>query len=215
MRRRPTSVKGLEALGRVRLSPSFFLRDFLYSDVATIHGLQNVPDDPNLAIAAGTRLCTDLLEPLQSVFGRVAIRGAYRTAEVNALCNRLGENCARNATAAGRHLWDRRDAGGCMGAMACIVVPRVYDRFHGEGDWRKLAWWIHDHLPYSKLQIFPKLFAVNIGWHERPKRRIDSYAAPRGLLTAPGMANHAGSHETEWRDLHACMRPDGRADRSV
>ena len=28
--RKPGSMKGLEELGRVRLSPSFFLRDFLY-----------------------------------------------------------------------------------------------------------------------------------------------------------------------------------------
>ena len=29
--RKPGSVKGLEELGRVRLSKNFFLRDFLYS----------------------------------------------------------------------------------------------------------------------------------------------------------------------------------------
>jgi len=35
---------------------------------------------------------------------------------------------------------------------------------------------------------------VNIQWHERPARRIRSYAAPAGLLTKEGMANHSGSH---------------------
>jgi hypothetical protein len=57
-----------------------------------------------------------------------------------------------------------------------------------------MAWWIHDHLPYSELQFFPKLAAFNIGWHERPRRRIDSFIAPRGCLTRPGMENHAGDH---------------------
>jgi hypothetical protein len=38
------------------------------------------------------------------------------------------------------------------------------------------------------------LAAFNIGWHERPRRRIDSFIAPRGCLTRPGMANHEGSH---------------------
>src|SRR4029077_17170051 len=61
-------------------------------------------------------------------------------------------------------------------------------------DWRALAWWIHDHLPYSQLQFFPKLAAFNIGWHERPRRRVDSFIAPKGCLTRPGMANHDGSH---------------------
>jgi len=32
-RRRPNSVRGLEELGRVRLSRNFFLRDFLLSDI--------------------------------------------------------------------------------------------------------------------------------------------------------------------------------------
>lgn len=205
MRRRPTTVAGLAELGRVRLSHSFFLRDFLFSDIATIHGLQNIPDDPDLAIATGSRLCQDLLEPLQAIFGRIAIRSAYRAAEVNALGNRLGDNCATNAANGGLHIWDMRDAMGLSGAMACIVVPRVWDRFHRPGEWRMLAWWIHDHLPYSRMQFFPKLFAFNIAWHERPSRRITSYAVPRGLLTKPGMANHEGSHEAEWRDLVACM----------
>jgi hypothetical protein len=26
--------------------------------------------------------------------------------------------------------------------------------------------------------------AVNVGWHERPKRRIDSYAEPKGRWVA-------------------------------
>ena len=201
MRRTPKSVAGLADLGRARLSPSFFLRDFLFSDIAAIHGLPNVPDNPDLAVAAGSRLCVELLEPLQEKFGRIAIRSAYRSAAVNQLGNRLGENCAWNEADLAGHIWDRRDAAGHMGAMACIVLPRVWDRFHGPGEWRHLAWWIHDHLPYSKLQFFPKLFAFNISWHERPVRRISSFAAPRGLLTKPGMANYGGSHEAEWRAL--------------
>jgi hypothetical protein len=60
-RRKPRSVRGLEALGRVRLSRSFFMRDFLYSEIANLHGIPNVPDDLDLAIAAGCRLCEELL----------------------------------------------------------------------------------------------------------------------------------------------------------
>ena len=62
---------------------------------------------------------------------------------------------------------------------------------------RALAWGVHDNLDYAHLQFFPKLAAFNIQWHERPLRRIDSFIAPRGRLTKPGMANHAGRH-TEW-----------------
>jgi hypothetical protein len=76
--------------------------------------------------------------------------------------------------------------------MASIVVPWFADRYAAGTSWQAMAWWIHDHLPYSELQFFPKLAAFNIGWHEQPKWRIYSFIAPRGLLTKPGMANHAG-----------------------
>jgi len=147
-----------------------------------------------LAIAAGRKLCEQLLEPLQETFGRLAIRSAYRAPAVNEFGNRHGLGCASNLRNYGRHIWDRRDAEGAMGAMATIVVPWFADRYHDGADWRALAWWVHDHLPYSQLQFFPKLAAFNIGWHERPQRRIDSFIAPRGCLTRPGMANHEGSH---------------------
>jgi hypothetical protein len=37
----------------VRLSPSFFMRDFLYSEIANFHGIPNIPDHPDKAIEAG------------------------------------------------------------------------------------------------------------------------------------------------------------------
>src|SRR6201998_3810855 len=83
MRGRPGSVRSLEELGRVRLSASFFMRDFLHSEIADFHGIRNIPDDPDLAIAAGRKLCEQLLEPLQATFGRLAIRSAYRAPSVN------------------------------------------------------------------------------------------------------------------------------------
>lgn len=199
--KKPASVATLTEFGRVRLSKSFFMRDFLFSDIAAIHGFSNIPDDPDLAIAAGSRLCEELLEPLQDAFGRIAIRSAYRSPEVNGFGNENGYNCASNEANAAAHIWDRRDADGFMGATACVVVPSFWDRFNGEGDWRKLAWWIHDHLPYSSLYFFPRYWAVNINWHERPERRIDSYAKPVGCLTKPGMANHEGRHEEQWRGI--------------
>lgn len=63
MMKTPNSVATLEDLGRVRLSSSFYMRDFLYSEIANMHGIQNVPDDPDLAIESGRNLCETLLEP--------------------------------------------------------------------------------------------------------------------------------------------------------
>ena len=81
--RKPASMKDLEELGRVRLSLNFFMRDMLYSEISNFHGIPNIPDDPELAIAAGTRLCEELLEPLHATFGQVSIRSAFRCVAVN------------------------------------------------------------------------------------------------------------------------------------
>ncbi|MGI9355977.1 MAG: hypothetical protein ACR2PF_12555, partial [Rhizobiaceae bacterium] len=36
--------------------------------------------------------------------------------------------------------------------------------------------------PYSEMYFFPKLAALNLSWHEKPKRSIGSYIRPKGLL---------------------------------
>lgn len=201
------SVEGLTAFGRVRLSKSFFMRDFLFSDIASVHGFNNVPDDPDLAIEAGTRLCTELLEPLQDAFGRIAIRSAYRSSEVNGFGNEMqsggkkGYNCASNEANSGGHIWDRCDADGAMGATACVVVPSFWDRFQAEGDWQRLAWWIHDHLPYSTLEFFPTYWAFNINWSERPKRDIYSYANPKGWLHRSSKGDPEVDRSNLWTDI--------------
>ena len=199
--RQPRSVKALEDLGRVRLSENFFLRDFLYSEIAIMHGFQNIPGDPDLAIAAGRALCENLLEPLQARFGKISIRSAYRSPEVNHFGNINKLNCGRNETNYAGHIWDRRDAQGRMGATACIVVNRFVPYYERTGDWEAMAWWVHDHLPYDELEFFPKLSAFNLNWREHPKRRIHSFIPPRrGVLTKPGMANFEGRHEAEYAE---------------
>jgi len=204
--RKPGSVRSAENFGRVRLSASFYMRDFLYSEIANMHGFTNVPDDPDLAIAAGRRLCEELLEPLQATFGRVAVRSAYRSPQVNAYGCKYYHNCGSNERNRARHIWDQRSSDGGMGAMACIVIPWLADRLDKGVTWPAMAWWIHDHLPYSELQFFPKLAAFNIAWHEYPKRRITSFAPPRGLMTKPGMPNHDGDHGEHYRGFPELRR---------
>ena len=190
----PTNVKALEELGRVRLSQNFFMRDFLHSEVAEIYGIPNIPEDPDLAIEVGRRLCKELLEPLEAQFGRIAVRSGYRSCWVNELCNEKKHNCASNEKNYAAHIWDRLDADGNKGVTACIVIPWFADYLTEGGDWRELAWYIHDTLPYSSLSFFAKLGAFNIRWRENPVRRIDSYLKPKGCLIKPGMPNHGGTH---------------------
>jgi hypothetical protein len=73
-----------------------------------------------------------------------------------------------------------------MGATACVVIPAFWDA-HGQepGGWRIRARRIDENLPYSSLYFFPTPWAVNINWHERPVRRVDSYAEPKGRWRSP------------------------------
>ena len=183
--RRPQSMWSLETLGRVRLSKYFYMREFLYSEIANIHARQNIPENPELAIANGRALCEALLDPLEETFGRVAVRSGYRSPELNAFGNELKLNCARNDNPIECHIWDR-DEGANGIAGASIVIPWFADQYDQGRDWRDLAWWMHDHIPYSEIWFFPKLAAFNLVWRPKPLRRIDSYIAPRGTLLKPG-----------------------------
>ncbi len=53
--RKPQTVKALEELGRVQ--KSFFMREFLYSEISQVEDIPNISDNPELAIIAGKNLC--------------------------------------------------------------------------------------------------------------------------------------------------------------
>ena len=175
----------METLGRVRLSKHFYMRDFLHSEIGSFYGIPNIPDDPDLAIENGKQLCEALLDPLQETFGRIAIRSGYRSSTLNKFGNENKLNCARNDANYGHHIWDRVDEKG-LGAGTSLVIPWFADRYAHGRDWRDLAWWIHDHLPFSDLCFFPKLSGMNLSWRARPRRTISSYIAPKGLLLPSG-----------------------------
>lgn len=201
---RPRSMWSLETLGRVRLSRHFYMREFLYSEIANFHGLQNIPDDPDLAIETGTAFCTQLLDPLEDTFGRVAVRSGYRSAALNTFGNENRLNCARNTYPEECHIWDFGQ-GAQRVAGASIVLPWFADQFDQGRDWRDMAWWIHDHLPYSEMWFFPKLAAFNLSWRPDPWRKISSYIAPRGTLLHKGGApsENLSQRQARYQDFPA------------
>jgi hypothetical protein len=208
-----TSLKSLEELGRTRLSPNFFLRDFLHSEVAEIEGIANIPEDPVLAIESGRNLCLQVLEPIQEVLGKVSIRSAYRSPEVNRIGNEKKYNCAANEYNHGRHIWDVRDSEGNFGATACVVVNSFLDYYEETGDWTALAWWIHDHVPaYREMTFYPRLAAFNINWYsdEDAEKTISSQVpdpatGKKGILTRTGWSNFDGPHAERYADWLASI----------
>jgi len=185
------------------------MRDFLYSEISQIESIPNIPDNPDMAIEVGRELCVNILEPIQDALGRICIRSAYRSCAVNAKGaeNKNQYRCSRNEANYAAHIWDIKDADGHVGATACIVVTSFLPYYEKTGDWQALAWWLHDHIHnYSTIYFFPKLAAFNISWHEKPKRRIDSYIAPKGCLTKARMDNQMGSHARYYEEYLATLR---------
>lgn len=203
----PQSVQTLESFGRIQLSRNFFMRDFLYSEISQIAQIPNIPDYPDVAVEAGRHLCVKVLEPIQERFGRISIRSAYRSPQVNEFGNLHKYNCASNESNFGKHIWDYKDKDGNLGATACIVVNSFLPYYEETGHWQALAWWIHDNVPdYSAMCFFPKLAAFNISWNEVPKKTIDSEILnSRGYLTKPGMNNFEGCHAHEYNDMLATL----------
>ncbi len=183
--RKPASMWSLETFGRQRLSKHFFMRDFMYSEISGFHGRQNIPENPDLTLENGRAFCTQLLDPLEETFGRVAVRSGYRSPSLNRYGNENKLNCARNDNPLECHIWDRA-AGAEAIAGTSIVIPWFADRYRQGRDWRDLAWWLHDHLPYSDIWFFPKLAAFNLVWRAQPLRTISSYIDPRGTLLRAG-----------------------------
>jgi hypothetical protein len=183
--RQPRSMWSLETFGRQRLSKHFYMRDFMYSEINGFYGVPNVPTQPDLVLENGRQFCTQLLDPLEETFGRIALRSGYRSPELNAYGNKHNLNCARNDNPIECHIWDL-NAGDQAVAGATIVVPWFADQYELGRDWQDLAWWVHDHLPYSEMWFFPKLAAFNLAWRPAPRRMISSYIAPRGILLRSG-----------------------------
>jgi hypothetical protein len=214
----PASVSELTELGRVRLSKHFFMREMLYSEVGNHYGVPNVPEDPALAVIAGRQLCEKLLEPLYEAFGGVVVRSAYRSPTLNDFCHRkflAGETacyCSDNVYSAGRHIWDRRDDGGHLGATASVLVPAYLDLYEESGDCEPLAWWIRDHLrEHAEVTFFPWQCAFNIRWYEGESDQAIYQDPGPGmgedrLITRKGMNNFDGDHRYRYRVLEPVLR---------
>jgi len=157
--------RGLDRIGRIRLSTSFFFRDFLHSEIATACGIINKPDNLDLAIETGSRLCVELLEPLQEGFGPIRIRSGYRSAALNAFGHKHHLNCASNKKNYAAHIWDRLDEEGRKGASACVVIPSLLGiKSTSDSAEKTIAVWARKHPSCDHIRFFKQPATFNIGW---------------------------------------------------
>ena len=205
-----STVSALDDYGRTRLSRHFFMREMLYSEVSNVHGVPNIPEDPELALEVGRRFAGEILEPLHEKFGKVSIRSAYRSPLLNGYCNerfRAGDTacwCTDNEMNAARHIWDRPDAAGNLGATATIFIPAYLDHYEKSGDYRPLAWWIRDNVPaYAELYFFAPLCAFNIRWYEGASDKEIWFLEPprRELLTSRADPAFEHDHSQFYRGI--------------
>ena len=207
------SFQSAEDFGRVRLSKNFFMREFLFSEIAATEGVNNFPINPQKAIISGQMLCEYLLEPLQHVFGRVSLRSCYRSPDVNGFgSEKGGRNCTNNEDNFARHIWDVDDCDGNFGATACIMLPSFFDEFKGADDWKMLAWWIHDHLGYSRLAFFgdkvtkynssqSPIWAFNINWRTNPIKMIESYRGASPEFSKLNLSKSGFDNKDKWKAI--------------
>jgi hypothetical protein len=114
---------------------------------ATFRKTRSAPSGPDSS-------CATTLEPLQATFGRIHVR-SVPLARSQCFGNQHKLNCASNEKNYGSHIWDYPTVEGHYGATACIVMPWLVDYVERGGHWTAMAWWIHDHLPYSSLYFSP------------------------------------------------------------
>ncbi|MEC9267466.1 MAG: hypothetical protein VX464_15495 [Pseudomonadota bacterium] len=169
----------LEKIGRVRLSRHFFMRDFLHSEIGAAYGIPNIPEDIDLAIENGTRLCADILEPIVKEYGPIQIRSGYRSPSLNDFGYRHRLKCASNENNAAFHIWDRLDREKRRGASTCIVIPWCLDNLDPMSDGLEFGESLKKLVPFDMVTFFNNQFAFNIGWREEPRGKVTTLRLSR------------------------------------
>ena len=92
--------------------------------------------------------------------------------------------------------------------MACIVIPYIADLYEKDSTvWRKIAWYIHDQLPYDRMLFHPNLCAINLGWSDLPRKIVQSYIKDGGpAFPKRGEPAFSGDHSKEYGDLPLLKR---------
>lgn len=157
----------LDKLARVRLSPHFILRDFLFCANASMQGICNYPsDDPELVIRSGKLLCKQVLEPILAHWGPFAITYGYE----NRWSMEGGWSDAEKAkktTSSNPHQWDRGTFGKEVYARVDIQPWCVED---GKVTKQEFGHWLMHNLDLCLLMQWRKSNVFCITISPKPRR---------------------------------------------
>ena len=156
------NLQDLEDFGRIRLSKSFLVRDFLYSEAADYFGMSNMPQKPDLMVTTGRELCRRILEPLTATFGPLHIRTGYLADEICAITDQPNDPFQ----------WDRAENGVGIGAGAEIVIPGLPEQLINQGAWRSMAYWFSEKLPIHQAIFSLERCTITVSWNSRPERAV-------------------------------------------
>ncbi len=158
-------------LARVRLSQSFFMRDFLYSDITVEREETNVPIRSELAVIAGRELCRTILEPLAQTFGGLTI-----------VCGYLNPtHCRLNRRDPKVHCWGFLDDNETIVAGASIYLPWFMDQHSLATDGKYLAGWVIQNLPCDHVLLDCDDNSIILCW--TPKPRLLTRTRHKGVTT--------------------------------
>jgi len=82
--------------------------------------------------------------------------------------------------------------------MTCVVIPWFADRLLVRTSWQAMAWWNHDHPPFTANCIFPEAWRLQHRMAGVPKAR-DLQLHP--LSRVPDPTGHAKPYRRPCRSI--------------
>lgn len=195
-------IEDLGALGKVRLSSNFMMRDFLFSSECDAMGISNFPENPEMVIRAGRELCTRLLEPILDHFGRFSITFGYQCREgVEARWSKKKK--LENSKSSSPHQWDRGTFGDQVYARVDILPFCIEDGLVSK---QEFGYWLMNNLDVDLLMMWKGSNICCMSISPKPRRIWFEWGSP--ALGQPRRETFMGSHY--WQNIYPTLSENKR-----
>lgn len=156
----------MEEFSLTRLSPNYFMRDFLHSNYNSVAGVCNYPEKPEVVIKAGKALCDNILEPIIKQFGKIFITFGYQ--------GRTGIEMADSKLkvrpkSSSPHMWDRGTYGNKIYCRVDILPACVQDGAVTKKEFRD---WLFHNLDLDLIMSWGSSSVFCLTYSEYRPRRV-------------------------------------------